>query len=346
MTDKHRGPLSLRRHPSRSPARRSPSPPACGGSACRCPSRSTTSTCGCSRTATAGRSSTRASAWRRRGTLWEKLLAGPMGGRPVKRIVVTHYHPDHVGSAAWLARAHRRAGLDDGRRVPVGARRARRHRGLRPRHRHRLLRPERPGRLGHPGEGAHRQPLPARRAGAAAHLPAADARRHARDRRPRLARDLRASATRRSTRRSTARRSASSSPATRSCRASPPTSASGATSPRPTRCASTSTPSRASPTSPARCACCPRTTASSRACTRASSSSREHHAERLEKLLEAACDRPVTAFEVLPVLFRRKLDEHQMGFAMGEAIAHLHYLRGRGQGDARGRGWVGRFVRA
>ena len=35
-------------------------------------------------------------------TLWEKVLADAMGGRPVKRIVVTHYHPDHVGSAAWL----------------------------------------------------------------------------------------------------------------------------------------------------------------------------------------------------------------------------------------------------
>src|SRR5512141_1697329 len=34
--------------------------------------------------------------------LWERQLAGTMGGRPVKRIVVTHYHPDHVGSAAWL----------------------------------------------------------------------------------------------------------------------------------------------------------------------------------------------------------------------------------------------------
>ncbi len=35
---------------------------------------------------------------------------------------------------------------------------------------------------------------------------------------------------------------------------------------------------------PARCACCPRTTASSRACTRGSSSCGAHHAERLEKL--------------------------------------------------------------
>jgi hypothetical protein len=30
------------------------------------------------------------------------------------------------------------------------------------------------------------------------------------------------------------------------------------------------------------------------------------------------------------VLFRRLLDRHQMGFALGEALAHLHYLEGQG----------------
>jgi glyoxylase-like metal-dependent hydrolase (beta-lactamase superfamily II) len=34
--------------------------------------------------------------------LWERHFAGVMANRPVKNIVVTHYHPDHVGSAAWL----------------------------------------------------------------------------------------------------------------------------------------------------------------------------------------------------------------------------------------------------
>src|SRR6185312_8623887 len=34
--------------------------------------------------------------------LWEKHFAGILAGKPVKNIVVTHYHPDHVGSAAWL----------------------------------------------------------------------------------------------------------------------------------------------------------------------------------------------------------------------------------------------------
>jgi glyoxylase-like metal-dependent hydrolase (beta-lactamase superfamily II) len=34
---------------------------------------------------------------------WERLFAGPFAGRPVTRIIVTHYHPDHVGLAGWLA---------------------------------------------------------------------------------------------------------------------------------------------------------------------------------------------------------------------------------------------------
>jgi len=59
---------------------------------------------------------------------------------------------------------------------------------------------------------------------------------------------------------------------------------------------------------------------------------REHHERRLERLLEG-CATPITAFEALPLLFKRKLDEHQIAFAMGEAIAHLHYLQYRGTVD-------------
>ncbi len=33
---------------------------------------------------------------------WEALLTGPLRGKPVTRIVVTHHHPDHVGLAGWL----------------------------------------------------------------------------------------------------------------------------------------------------------------------------------------------------------------------------------------------------
>ncbi|MBL8519138.1 MAG: MBL fold metallo-hydrolase [Betaproteobacteria bacterium] len=36
-------------------------------------------------------------------TLWEQLLAGPMANGRVKRIIVTHFHPDHVGCARWLS---------------------------------------------------------------------------------------------------------------------------------------------------------------------------------------------------------------------------------------------------
>jgi fructosamine-3-kinase len=51
----------------------------------------------------------------------------------------------------------------------------------------------------------------------------------------------------------------------------------------------------------------------------------EHHRLRLAELSEA-CDTPKTAADVLSTLFRRPLDTHQTFFAMGEAIAHLHYL--------------------
>ena len=41
----------------------------------------------------------------------------------------------------------------------------------------------------------------------------------------------------------------------------------------------------------------------------------------------AACsERPCHAADLLPVLFKRKLDLHQTTFAIGESIAHLHAL--------------------
>ena len=33
---------------------------------------------------------------------WERLLAGPLAGRRVTRVIVTHFHPDHIGLAGWL----------------------------------------------------------------------------------------------------------------------------------------------------------------------------------------------------------------------------------------------------
>lgn len=34
--------------------------------------------------------------------IWRGLFAGAMAGRPVTRVIVTHYHPDHLGLAGWL----------------------------------------------------------------------------------------------------------------------------------------------------------------------------------------------------------------------------------------------------
>ena len=33
---------------------------------------------------------------------WDAALEGPLQGRPVKRVICTHMHPDHVGLAGWL----------------------------------------------------------------------------------------------------------------------------------------------------------------------------------------------------------------------------------------------------
>jgi glyoxylase-like metal-dependent hydrolase (beta-lactamase superfamily II) len=53
---------------------------------------------------------------------------------------------------------------------------------------------------------------------------------------------------------------------------------------------------------------------------------RAHHEDRLAEVMSACSDKPCDAAELLPVLFKRKLDLHQTTFAMGEAIAHLHTL--------------------
>lgn len=55
-----------------------------------------------------------------------------------------------------------------------------------------------------------------------------------------------------------------------------------------------------------------------------------HHEDRLGKVL-SSCKEPKTAFDILPTLFDRKLDAYQMFFAMGEAIAHLNYLMWEGK---------------
>jgi glyoxylase-like metal-dependent hydrolase (beta-lactamase superfamily II) len=60
---------------------------------------------------------------------------------------------------------------------------------------------------------------------------------------------------------------------------------------------------------------------------------RRHHDERLARAREALTE-PRTGAEVLPILFSRDLDLQQFGFAFGETLAHLHFLE-----------WQGRAVR-
>ena len=64
----------------------------------------------------------------------------------------------------------------------------------------------------------------------------------------------------------------------------------------------------------------------------------KHHEARFLDVLNSLKEGPKSAAELLGVLFRRPLDAHQTFFAMGEAIAHLHYLyyagrAKRAQGD-------------
>ncbi|MDR3437181.1 MBL fold metallo-hydrolase [Telmatospirillum sp.] len=55
-----------------------------------------------------------------------------------------------------------------------------------------------------------------------------------------------------------------------------------------------------------------------------------HHRDRLDETLEA-CAQPMTAFDLQAIMFRRPLDSHQVFFAIGESLAHLHYLAAEGQ---------------
>ncbi|MDB5394933.1 MAG: metallo-beta-lactamase superfamily [Rhodospirillales bacterium] len=50
-----------------------------------------------------------------------------------------------------------------------------------------------------------------------------------------------------------------------------------------------------------------------------------HHGERLALTIEA-CRTPITIVELLPIMFKRKLDFQQTQFAIGEALAHTNHL--------------------
>ena len=55
-----------------------------------------------------------------------------------------------------------------------------------------------------------------------------------------------------------------------------------------------------------------------------------HHEQRLQRTLEA-CAEPATAAAVLRLLFTRPLDAHQTGFALAETLAHLNRLLRQGR---------------
>jgi glyoxylase-like metal-dependent hydrolase (beta-lactamase superfamily II) len=55
-----------------------------------------------------------------------------------------------------------------------------------------------------------------------------------------------------------------------------------------------------------------------------------HHETRLAEVLDALTE-PRSGIELVPVLFRRQLDIHQLGFAIGETLAHLHLLESLGR---------------
>ncbi len=59
-----------------------------------------------------------------------------------------------------------------------------------------------------------------------------------------------------------------------------------------------------------------------------------HHEQRCELILEACGQGPQTVPQLVPLLFRRKLDAHQMSFAFAETLAHANRLVRRSELEA------------
>ncbi|WP_439372797.1 MBL fold metallo-hydrolase [Bradyrhizobium sp. DASA03120] len=53
----------------------------------------------------------------------------------------------------------------------------------------------------------------------------------------------------------------------------------------------------------------------------------DHHEDRCRLIADACREQPKTSRELVPVVFNKHvLDEHQMGFAAGELVAHVNYM--------------------
>jgi glyoxylase-like metal-dependent hydrolase (beta-lactamase superfamily II) len=56
-----------------------------------------------------------------------------------------------------------------------------------------------------------------------------------------------------------------------------------------------------------------------------------HHAERCGMIADACAIAPRSAADLVPVIFKRQLDAHQTSFAFSEVVAHVNYMRARGE---------------
>ena len=73
---------------------------------------------------------------------------------------------------------------------------------------------------------------------------------------------------------------------------------------------------------------------------------KQHHVDRLAELV-AVCGEPHTGAQMMPVIFKRVLDAQQTLFAMGETLSHINYLHRRGQlARSRGNDGIYRYARA